>query len=178
MTTLAPHRPARLRTGGRSWHIDRLSLRPVIDDLAAFREEFIADPARDALEALWLGRPSEALAFLDALIDTTAPSVRLRALRADALRDQGRYAEAVRTYRELIEEMRGHDIEATLHQHLGKVFFAAGQYTEAIVALTRAAELRIANGADSDLLESTMQAMARVAEVRDATNRAGGVGRH
>lgn len=144
------------------WHIDPRSLLPVIDDIEAFRRAHRDDEARDALEALWGGRPGEAEALLRAAAQPGSP--RIRALIADAWRDQGRHDAAIRAYRELVQETAGTRLEATMRQHLGKTYFAAGRHAEALEAFTVALTLRVRDGADPDLIASSRLAVDRATE--------------
>lgn len=144
------------------WHIDPESLLPVIDDIEAFRGAHRDDDARDALEALWGGRPAEAEALLRAMAQPGSP--RIRALIADAWRDQGRHDASIRAYLELVCEAAGMRHEATMHQHLGKAYFVAGRYAEALEAFTVALTLRVRDGAPPDLVASSRLAVDRATQ--------------
>ncbi|RRD60704.1 tetratricopeptide repeat protein [Leucobacter sp. OH1287] len=148
-----------------SWHIDEQTLLPVIDDIAAFRDEFAADPLAEELVLLWTGHPEETLERLTDFLRHNPGNARARALSADALRDLGRFAQATEIYRELIEGVSSPLREATFRQHLGKVHFAAGEYEAAEECFAAALELRIAGDASTDLVASAELALARVREL-------------
>ncbi|CAM4176166.1 tetratricopeptide repeat protein [Helcobacillus massiliensis] len=147
------------------WYIDVRTLLPVINDLAAFRAHYAADPARDAVEALWTGHPDRAEQLLMELSAENPSNLRYRALLADAHRDQGDTDWAVAAYHQLVDATRGGALEAVMWQHLGKALFVAGSFTEAENAFSRALDLRIAGGADDDLIESSMLALDRAKQL-------------
>lgn len=148
--------------GGAGWHLDARSLRPVIDDVAAFRVAHADDDAVEALVALWTGRPAEAEVLLRALPGRDTP--RVRALLADAARDLGRHAEALTAYADLVRESAGTSWEAVMHQHHGKALLAAGRTAEAVRAFEQALTLRLAQGASEDLVASSRAALERARE--------------
>jgi tetratricopeptide (TPR) repeat protein len=155
--------PGRRVEGGPGWHIDGETLLPVLHDVAAFREAHRDDPALEALVALWSGHPETAERELRRLADPDSP--RLRALLADAWRDQGRTGEAVDAYRELVEEAVGTPREAVLRQHAGKALFAAGRHEEALHEFELALSLRVAAGAEEPLVASSRAAVERARQV-------------
>ncbi len=155
--------------GGIGWEIEARTLRPRVTDLAAFRDAIANDPAAEAIEALWTGKPKRCERLLLPLLDRDPSSVRLRALRADAWRDQGRTDAAINEYQTLLERTRGTNFEPTIRQHLGKALFAAGRFTHALRQFSMALEQRIMNGADPHLIDSTMQAMSRTQELLELT---------
>jgi hypothetical protein len=122
--------------GGPGWFIDRGSLLPKIADEDLFRAAHAEDPAVDILVTLWTGRPELAEVELRRRLGESE-SPRLRALLADAARDQGRTDEAIATYESLIAEVAGTSSEAVMHQHLGKAFFVARRYREAAAVRER-----------------------------------------
>lgn len=147
------------------WAIDPATLRPRVTDLNAFRDTIKHDHAAAAIEALWTGNPEKAELILSDLLAADPNSIRLRALRADAWRDQGRTDSAIREYQTLLDRARGTNFEATIRQHLGKALFAAGRYTFALRQFSMALEQRVLNGADSHLIDSAMQALTRTQEL-------------
>lgn len=146
--------------GGDGWEIDPRTLRPRITDLGVFRAALAEDALREPIEAMWSGRPMEAVALLDAREQTP----RVRALRADALRDLHRHDEALGIYRELVVDAEGTPREAVMRQHYGKALFAAGIFEDAAAEFARALELRRAAGAPEDQIDSSRQALARAEE--------------
>ena len=128
-----------------------------------------ADPACEALILLWSGRPVQAEAALNDLL-SMGDSPRLRALRADTWRDQGRYDQAIRAYRALVKERAGTPGEAVMLQHLGKAYFAANRFREAQQAFGRALELRISAGSEEDLIASSRLAWDRATQRLEASN--------
>jgi tetratricopeptide (TPR) repeat protein len=147
--------------GGPGWHIDGETLRPVITDESVFRTEHANDPAIEALVALWTDEPERALAMLDQLLAVEPANWRLRALRADAMRDVGNHQDAIADYHRLVCEHTGTSTEAVLVQHLGKAYFAAREYESAVTCFERALDLRLAAGADRRLVESSRAALQR-----------------
>lgn len=150
--------------GGPGWHLDGTTLRPVLDDVEAFRSAHREDPAVEALVALWTGDADTAEQLLLATAGVRE-SPRLRALLADAWRDQGRTAEAVTAYEGLVAEAAGTGREAVLHQHLGKALLAAGRTSEALTAFEHALRLRVEQGAEASLVASSEVAVRRVREL-------------
>lgn len=171
-TTLKrPSRPS-ARGADASWHIDPMTLRPVIDDVEAFDREFAQDDARDIIRALWSGNPVTALERCEDRLAKEPSSVRLRAISADCRRDLGETDRAIAEYRVLLEECRGTSWEAVLHQHLGKALFAAGHYDLALNAFAQAYEMRVFTGADPSLIDSSMAAMSRTQHMLEIQHRA------
>lgn len=154
--------------GGPGWFIDRESLLPKIADVNIFRTAHAEDPAVDILVDLWTGQPELAEVELRRRLGESE-SPRLRALLADAARDQGRTDEAIATYESLIKEVAGTSSEAVMHQHLGKAFFVARRYREAVSAFEKALELREGSGAPDALVTSSRVAAQRA---RDEAARA------
>ena len=155
----------------RGWHIDPMTLRPVIDDGEAFDREFAHDHARDVIKALWSGDPAAARERCEVILSEHPSSVRLRAILADCHRDLGETDRAIADYRVLLDECRGTSWEAVLHQHLGKALFAAGHYDLALRAFAQAYELRVFTGTDSSLIDSSMAAMSRTQHMLEIQHR-------
>lgn len=142
--------------------IDGATLLPWVVDLPELRRGMADDPLRDAVEALWCGRPADAARLLEG----REPTVRVRALLADCARDLGNLEKAREDYVALVAECEGTPWEAVMRQHLGKVLFTAGRPEEAAEQFARALELRELAGAEESLLASSRQALevARRAE--------------
>jgi tetratricopeptide (TPR) repeat protein len=153
--------------GGPGWYIDEETLLPTIEDEALFRAAHAHDPALEIVIAIWTGRPKAAELLLD-LLREEAATPRLRALRADAWRDQGRTDEAVAAYESLIAELTGTASEAVMQQHLGKALFVAGRYREAASAFEKALALRLRSRAEESLIASSRAAVERAREADDA----------
>lgn len=149
--------------GGPGWYIDARTLKPLIHDLDEFTSAHRDDPALEALTLLWTGRPHDAEAAIRQIMSGPG-SPRLRALLADAWRDQGRSDDAVEAYQQLVRETAGTTSEAVMRQHLGKAQFAAGRFGDARLSFERALELRVAAGADPALVQSSRLAAERAAE--------------
>jgi len=156
---------------GHGWHIDQETLMPVLDDEEKFRAAHAEDPALEALVALWSGRPIDAERILLRLI-VDGGSTRIRALLADAWRDQRRFAKAIRAYQELVANAAGSEIEAVMRQHLGKAYFAAGCFEEARCEFTQALELRMRAKAAPGLIVSSRMALERVTSLGSGLGRA------
>lgn len=135
--------------------IDGATQLPRIVDLPEFRRGLADDPHRDAVEALWCGRPADAARLLGGRERT----VRVRALLADCSRDLGDLETARKDYVVLVAECEGTPWEAVMRQHLGKVLFTAGRPEEAAEQFARALELRELAGADESLLASSRRAL-------------------
>ncbi len=89
------------------------------------------------------------------------------------MRDRGQFAEAVTRYELMLADHAGTGREAVLRQHLGKVHFAAGNLHAAPDAFDAALGLRRAQGASSDLIESSLMALRRAdEEISRATQQA------
>ncbi|GHF18303.1 tetratricopeptide repeat protein [Pseudolysinimonas yzui] len=153
--------------GGPGWYIDRESLLPVIEDESVFRAAHAEDPAIEVLVALWSGRPTDAEVQIRTWLDH-ADSPRLRALLADAWRDQGRTDEAIAAYESLIGEVSDMKSEAVMQQHLGKALFVAGRHEEAAQAFEKALGMRLRFGAEDSLVESSRAAAVRAREAASA----------
>jgi tetratricopeptide (TPR) repeat protein len=151
--------------GGPGWHVDPVTLRPVITDESTFRSGHADDPALEALVALWTGDPGKALDALGPLLDAAPDDWRWRALQADARRDLGDHHTAIADYHQLVREHAGTSHEAVLMQHLGKAYFAADEYASAVDCFERALSLRTAAGADRALVESSRSALQRAREL-------------
>lgn len=85
-----------------------------------------------------------------------------RMLRATVLQAGGELEAAAAELTTCIEESRAHRwhlLEASGRQHRGKVRFEQGEYAEALADFAAALELRTANGASADQVESTRFAM-------------------
>lgn len=146
--------------GGPGWDMDADTLLPFIHDLDAFRTEYQDDPAVEAIIALWSGDSVRAEALLAPLIEQT-PTPRLRALRADTWRDQGRIGEAVAEYAELVAGAAGTPLRAVMLQHLGKVHFVARQFEQALACFEQALDLRTEANADPALIASSRASLER-----------------
>jgi len=155
--------------GGPGWYLDRATLLPAIEDEELFRAAHAADPAVDILIALWTGRPEAAEQLIQAQPDAS-DSARLRALLADAWRDQGRIEDAVAAYEALIGEVVGTESEAVMQQHLGKTLFVAGRFSEAAQAFEKALALRIGSGVEKSLIASSRVAAERAREEASTTH--------
>jgi Flp pilus assembly protein TadD len=151
--------------GGEGWEFDPITLRPVITDETEFRARHADDPALEVHVALWTGHPDTALEALQPLLDASPDNWRWRALRADAIRDLGDHRSAIADYRQLVTEHAGTGREAVLVQHLGKAYFAAGDYSSAVSCFQRALTLRAEAGADSSLVESSRMALERARQL-------------
>jgi hypothetical protein len=141
--------------GGPGWLIDGETLLPRIVDVDEFRRGLADDPLRDAVEALWSGRPDDAAAILR----RHRPTLRVRALLADCSRDQGHPDRAVRAYRRLVDECVGTPGEPVMRQHLGKALFAGEHFEEAAEQFALALALREEAGAEEALLTSSRFAL-------------------
>ena len=140
---------------GPGWQMDRSTLRPTITDADAFRTDRQADPYVDVLLALWGGAPERAAELLDAQPD----AFRTRALRADALRDQGRSDEAIALYQQL-QASSPAGAQSLIAYHLGIALLDAGRPAEAVRQLSQALALRSAGGSSQATLDSTRHAVA------------------
>lgn len=161
---------------GHGTGIDARTLKGVIHDEAAFARWAGegADPVLDVIGPLFRGDLDTSQTALDRLSIDAGPNVqfRLHALGADILRDRGQFAEAVTRYELILADHAGTGREAVLRQHLGKVHFAAGNLQAARDAFAAALEHHRAQGADSDLIESSLIALRRAdEEISRATQR-------
>ncbi|MGW2092874.1 tetratricopeptide repeat protein [Promicromonospora sukumoe] len=147
------------------WHIDPVTLLPVLVDEAAFRAANASDPALEVLVALWSGNPDRAAELLRPLIDADPTSWRLQALAADVIRDRGDAGSAITVLDALVSENEGTPREAVLVQHLGKALFVAGDFPGAAAKFQRALSLRLADDADPALVGSSRQALDRALEL-------------
>jgi predicted Zn-dependent protease len=157
--------------GGPGWQMNGESLVGEITDLDVFLAEHAADRCVDVLAALFQHDPDRARRALQPLLADSPDSPRLLALEADIWRDEGRFDEAADRYRRLIWGSTQPLVQATLTQHLGKVHFAAGQFTDAAECFARALRLREEHGAAGDLVESSRRALERAREERSARAR-------
>jgi len=153
---------------GPGWHIDRETLLPVIDDVSVFRVAHADDPIVEILVALWTGHPEDAENQLHQKL-AGSDALRLRALLADAWRDQGRTDDAISAYEQLVLETFGTPHEAVMQQHLGKALFVAGRYEEATQAFEKALSLRTGAAADKSLVKSSQMAAERARAAASAT---------
>jgi tetratricopeptide (TPR) repeat protein len=151
---------------GHGTGIDARTLRPVLHDAEEFARwrRTSDDPLLDVVEALVRGDLDRAEAALGAATAAPGAGFRLRVLRADLLRDRGRFAEAEALLELLLAEESGTRREAVLRQHLGQVHVAAGDPARARDCFAAALQLRTASGAPPDLLESSRVALARAEE--------------
>ena len=151
---------------GNGLGIDPVTLRTVVLDEAVFSAGpgSSPEPADRLFAALVTGRLDEAQELADELL-AGDPGFRVRALAADVLIARGDHAAAVAEYRRLARESAGIPREAVARQHLGKAFFAAGEWQSARTEFAAALRLREASGAPADQLASSRLALARVAEV-------------
>ncbi len=153
---------------GHGTSIDVQTLNGVIHDEAAFAvwAGQGVDPVLHVIGPLFRGDLDAAQAALDRLSVAADPKVqfRLHALGADILRDRGQFAEAVHRYELLLVQYAGTSREAVLRQHLGKVHFTAGNLWAARDDFAAALKLRRAQGADADLIESSVIALRRADE--------------
>ncbi|GAA1388961.1 tetratricopeptide repeat protein [Luteococcus peritonei] len=140
---------------GPGWQMDRTTLRPTITDAEAFRADRQADPYTEVLVALWGGDPTGA----EQLLADQPDAFRTRALRADALRDQGRHDEAIAAYREL-QASSPAGAQSLLAYHLGIALFDAGRPAEAVHELSQALMLRQSGGSSPATVASTRHALA------------------
>lgn len=138
--------------GGPGWVIRGEDLRPAITDRAVFRDAHSEDELFDVLDLLWSGQAARALELLDSFEN----SPRVRALRADCLRDLGHHDRALHMYDALVEESVGTPREAAMRQHRGKVHLVAGDPVQALRDFERAVKLR--RDGDASLLTSSLQA--------------------
>ena len=150
---------------GHGTGIDVQTLKGVIHDEAAFARWAAesTDPLLDAIRPLFRGELDAAQTALDRISSNADPRVqfRVRALGADILRDRGLFAEAASRYGQLLAEFAGTSHEGVLRQHLGKVYFAAGDYGAARDCFAEALRLRRAQGALGELIESSIMALKR-----------------
>lgn len=153
---------------GHGTGIDVHSLKGVIHDEALFARWASqgADPVLDVIGPLFRGDLDAAQTALHRISVNAEPNVqfRLRALGADILRDRGQFDEAVSRYEQMLADYAGMSREGVLRQHLGKVHFAAGNYRAARDDFAAAQQLRRAQGAHADLIESSRIALSRANE--------------
>lgn len=153
---------------GHGTGIDVHTLKGVIHDEAAFARWAgeCADPVLAVIGPLFRGDLDAAQTALDRISVNAEPNVqfRLRALGADILRDRRQFDEAVSRYEQMLADYAGTSREGVLRQHLGKVHFAAGNYEAARDNFAAALQLRRAQGARADLIESSRIALRRANE--------------
>lgn len=140
------------------------TLRSEITDVEAFRLAYRHDPCLDVLVALWQGRTDEAAAALRPLLAADPVNTRLLALEADVWRDRGEYGVAIDRYRRLLAGEQRPQMIATLHQHLGKVHFVAGDDELAATCFAEALTRRRQLGVSAELVESSNAALQRARE--------------
>lgn len=138
---------------GPGWIIDGTDLRPRITDVQLFRTGVADDPLAQVLELLWSGRAAQALELLQGL----DPSIRVRALTADCLRELGRGRRALEIYDALVAETGGTAYAAAMRQHRGKVHLELGDVLAARADFQHSVRLR--RGGDPALLASARQAL-------------------
>lgn len=80
---------------------------------------------------------------------------------ADGLRDLGQIEEAKKIYWELVYGASSKLAEATYRQHLGKVYFVAGNFQSALEQFEHALQIRLDYKADEDLVSSARLAVER-----------------
>ncbi|GAA1047337.1 hypothetical protein [Rothia amarae] len=117
--------------GGPGWIISGRTLLPEINDHTLFREAFEQDNLSVPLELLWTGYPEQAFR----LLEKKSVSTRQQALIADCFRGLERYPEAEQIYRALLKDITDPRLEATLHQHLGKIQAIRFSSSEKIMTL-------------------------------------------
>ena len=140
--------------GGPGWMISGRTLLPEITDHTLFREAFEQDDLFVPLELLWMGYPEQALR----LLEKKSVSTRQQALIADCFRGLERYPEAEQIYRALLKDITDPRLEATLHQHLGKVLLYAGNYQSALDEFRRSLTLRESLRVAPEIIASSQQA--------------------
>lgn len=140
--------------GGPGWMISGRTLLPEITDHTLFREVFEQDNLFVPLELLWTGYPEQALR----LLEKKSVSTRQQALIADCFRGLERYPEAEQIYRALLKDITDPRLEATLHQHLGKVLLYAGNYQSALDEFRQSLTLRKSLGVAPEIIASSQQA--------------------
>ena len=149
-------------------------LQSAIADYARAFELGLDDEAllRSYVEALWRdGRRAEALALLDARIETTR-SRNLRLLRAMLRRRSGEPEASARAIEELEELAAGAPGDAEVHTELVTAYFEAGRHREAVEACDRALE---AVGPSADLYAwraRSQLALGWYLEAQDSVDRA------
>lgn len=125
-----------------------------------------ADRCVHVLAALFQSDSVGARVALQPMLEAAPDDPRLLALEADVWRDEGKFAEAGDRYRRLIWGAAKPSLQASLTQHLGKVHFCAGQFSDAAECFGRALGLREDDGASPELVESSRAALKRANEAR------------
>lgn len=146
---------------GKGWGIEDQTLEPVITNLEAFRSEMADNIYTEPLEMLWRGRAQEALDTLLGQPETK----RSRALIADCYRALGQYGIAAAIYRELMSAEEFSSRQAVYRQHLGKVYFAEGDYVAALKEFEASLAIRRSLGVGGNQLASSEQATQRAREL-------------
>ena len=113
------------------------------------------------------GHPGEAAELLAEARYKDPGSFRLRMFEAEVLRVSHRFDRAVELYRQLLAEAQGTPEEATVRQHLGRTYFAAGSTAAAVESFAKALDLRVAGAADAALIYSSTVALQRARDVLD-----------
>lgn len=153
---------------GHGTGISTSTLLPLVHD----RDEFEAaigkssDPVDLVAYHLFLGALDKAEKALDKAIKKgPGPGdFRLRTLAADIQRGRGDYRQAKAMYRHMLDEESGSIREAELHQNLGKVFFAEGDYPTAAECFKAALRLRRRDGAAAASVRCSEVALLRSEE--------------
>ena len=162
-------RLAELEASGESGDEERVPLLRMLGDF------------EEACELGWrvlarFGAPADAkaLAMSGVIpIEAAKPAIRL----AHALHWKGDLVTAADMYSTVIRSLanatmegdpRVPELEAFAHQHLGKLRFEEGKLDVARFHFEHALELRKKTGAPPDQIESTRQALARIAELSDS----------
>jgi Flp pilus assembly protein TadD len=125
------------------------------------------DPADTIFVLLVEGHAAEAAELLVEARFKDPESFRLRAFEAEVLRVSHRSDRALELFKQLLGEVQGTDREALVQQYLGKTHFAAGHAAAAVVAFSRALDLRVSQSADAAQIYSSTVALQRARDVLD-----------
>lgn len=159
---------------GEGYVISGDDLRPVLNDVTAYRAANAEDPALEAIVAMTEGRADEALDRCDQLLTQHPGSLRYRALRADALGDLGELTQAEAEFSVLVHDTAGDaGLQAMMRQHRAEVWTHQGRLAEAETEFAEVLATRQAVGADAAMLASTRQSLARVRSAREAPQESG-----
>lgn len=123
------------------------------------------DPTDLIFVRLVEGHPGEAAELLAEARYKDPDSFRLRMFEAEVLRVSHRSDRAVELYRQLLAEAQGTPEEASVRQHLGRSYFAAGNNAAAVESFAKALDLRVAGAADAALIYSSTVALQRARDV-------------